>query len=137
MILFGFLSKGFYFFMLASSTKPALPIREIARLRYHCDIPGFIRAAHRYNLNREQVLSYLEIIVTSTRDAIEKMGHFVSIARHEDLTRNEILAWLHLSYGGELDAERLSHKLCIPTECAENVLAGLEAKGIIEDNYVL
>ena len=116
---------------------PALPIREIIRLRYHLDIPGFIRAALRYNLNREQVLAYLEVITTSTREAIEKMGHFVSIARHEDLTRNELLAWLHFSYGGVLDAERLSQKLGIPTECAEKVLAGLEAKGIIEDDLVL
>ena len=116
---------------------PALPIREIIRLRYHCDIPGFIRAALRYNLNREQVLAYLEIITTSTREAIEKMGHFVPIAKHEELTRNEILAWLYLSYGGELDAERLSQELGIPLGCAENVLTGLEEKGIIEDDHVL
>ena len=116
---------------------PALPIRKIIRLRYNLDIPGFIRAALRYNLNREQVLSYLEIIVTSTREAIEKMGHFVPIAKHEELTRNEILAWLHLSYGGVLDAEHLRQKLCIPLGCAENVLAGLEEKGIIEDDRVL
>ena len=116
---------------------PALPFRKIIGLRYHCDIPGFIRAALQYKLDREQVLIYLEIITTSTREVIEKMGHFVAIAKHEDLTRNEILAWLHLSYGGVLDAEHLSHKLCIPTECAENVLAGLEEKGIIEDDHVL
>ncbi|MCY3548877.1 MAG: hypothetical protein OXH39_00335 [Candidatus Poribacteria bacterium] len=116
---------------------PALPIREISRLRYHLDIPGFIQAAIRYKLNREQVVIYLEIIVTSTRDAFKKMGHFVEIAKHEDLTRNEILAWLHLSYGGQLDPERLSQRLDIPFECAENVLAGLEAKGIIKDDHVL
>ena len=55
---------------------PALPIREIIRLRYHLDIPGFIQAAIRYKLDKEKVLIYLEIIVTSTRDAIKKMGHF-------------------------------------------------------------
>ncbi|MDE0324759.1 MAG: hypothetical protein OXN27_12665 [Candidatus Poribacteria bacterium] len=116
---------------------PALPFREIIRLRYHLDIPGFIRAAIRNNLDKEKVLIYLEIIVTSTRDAIEKMGHFVEIAKHEDLTRDEILAWLHLSYGGQLDPEHLSDELSIPLRCAENVLAGLEAKGIIEDDHVL
>ena len=116
---------------------PALPIREIIRLRYNLDIPGFIRAAIRNNLNKEQVLSYLDIIVTSTRDAIEKMGHFVSIARHEDLTRNEILAWLYLSYGGQPDPTDISQKLSIPPGCAENVLVGLEKKGIIEDGHVL
>ena len=116
---------------------PALPTREIIRLRYNCDIPGFIRAAIRNNLNREQVLIYLDIIATSTHVAIKKMSHFVPIAKQEDLTRNEILAWLHLSYGGLIDAEHLSDKLCIPTGCAENVLAGLEEKGIIEDNHVL
>ena len=116
---------------------PALPIRKIIRLRYNCDIPGFIRAALRYNLNKEQVLSYLDIIATSIREVIEKMGHFVPIARHEDLTRHEILAWLYLSYNGRLDAERLRQKLCIPLGCAENALAGLEEKGIIEDDHVL
>ena len=116
---------------------PALPIREIIRLRYNCDIPGFIAAAVRRNLNKEQVLSYLDIIATSTREAIEKLSHFVPIAKQENLTRNEILAWLYLSYSGRLDPEHLSQKLCIPTGCAENVLAGLEEKGIIEDDHVL
>ena len=116
---------------------PALPTKEIIRLRYHLDIPGFVRAAIRNNLNKEQVLIYLEIITTSTRKAIEKMGHFVPIAKQEDLTHNEILAWLHLSYGGRLDPEHLSKKLRIPLGCAETVLAGLEEKGIIEDDHVL
>ena len=116
---------------------PALPIREIIRLRYNRDIPGFIAAAVQKNLNKDQVLNYFEIIATSTHDAIEKMGHFVPIARQEDLTRNEILAWLYLSYSELIDPTNLSLKLQIPTECAENVLAGLEEKGIIEDNHVL
>ena len=116
---------------------PALPIREIIRLRYNLDIPGFIRAALRYNLNREQVLIYLDIIATSTHKAIKKMSHFVPIAKQEDLTRNEILAWLYLSYGGRLDPEHLSCKLSIPPGCAEKVLAGLEEKGIIENDHVL
>ena len=116
---------------------PALPVREIIRLRYNRDIPAFIAAAVQKNLNREQVLSYLEIIATSTREAIEEIGHFVPIAKHEDLTRNEILAWLYFSYSGPPDPTDLSMKLQIPPECAKNVLAGLEAKGIIEDNHVL
>ena len=116
---------------------PALPTKEIIRLRYNRDIPALVRAAIRNNLNKEQVLIYLEIITTSTHDAIEKMSHFVSIARQEDLTRNEILAWLHLSYGGQLNPTDLSRKLRIPSGCAENVLAGLEEKGIIEDDHVL
>ena len=116
---------------------PALATKEIIRLRYNRDIPAFVRAAVRNDLNKEQVLIYLEIITTSTRDAIKKMSHFVPIARQEDLTRNEILAWLYLSYGGLLDLEHLSRKLRIPPGCAENVLAGLEEKGIIEDDHVL
>ena len=116
---------------------PALPTREIIRLRYNRDIPAFIRAAVRYDIDKEQVLIYLDIIATSTHDAIEKIGHFVSIARHEDLTRNEILIWLHLSYGGPMDPEHLSKKLSISFGCAENALAGLEEKGIIEDDHVL
>ena len=116
---------------------PALAPREIIRLRYNCDIPAFVRAAIRNDLNKEQVLIYLEIIATSTRDAVEKMGHFVPIARQEDLTRNEILAWLHLSYGGLLCPTDISRKLGISPGCAENVLAGLEEKGIVEDSHVL
>ena len=116
---------------------PALPIREIIRLRYNLDIPGFIRAAIRYNLDKEQVLIYLDIIATSTHKAIKKMSHFVPIAKQEDLTRNEILAWLYLSYGGLIDPTDISMKLQIPPECAEKVLAGLEEKGIIEDDHVL
>ena len=116
---------------------PALPTIEIIRLRYNLDIRAFVRAAVRNNLNKEQILIYLDIITTSTHYAIKKMWHFVPIAKQEDLTRNEILAWLHLSYGGLLDPEHLSRKLRIPTGCAENVLAGLEAKGIIEDGHVL
>ena len=116
---------------------PALPTKEIIRLRYNLDIPGFIRAALRYNLNREQVLIYLDIIATSTHKAIKKMSHFVPIAKQEDLTRNEILAWLYFSYSGPPDPTDLSMKLQIPPECAKNVLAGLEAKGIIEDDHVL
>ena len=123
--------KGFYFFM------PALPTKEIIRLRYNLDIPAFVRAAVRYNLNTEQVLIYLDIIATSTHKAIKKMGHFVPIAKQEDLTRNEILAWLYLSYGGRLDPTDLSRTLSIPLGCAENVLAGLQEKGIIEDDHVL
>ena len=116
---------------------PALPIRKIIRLRYNLDIPGFIRAALRYNLNREQVLSYLEIIVTSTREAIERMGHFVPIAKHEGPhpQRDSRMA---LSLLWRTDRPGASQqKLCIPLGCAENVLAGLEEKGIIEDDRVL
>ena len=116
---------------------PALPIREIIRLRYNRDIPAFISAAVRNDIDKEQVLIYLDIIATSTHDAIKKIEHFVSIARHEDLTRNEILIWLHLSYGGPMDPEHLSKKFRISSGCAENALAGLEEKGIIEDDHVL
>ncbi len=115
----------------------ALPIREIIRLRHNLDIRGFVGAAIQYDLNKEKVLAYLDVIIFSTREAIKKMGHFVSISKHEDLTRNEILAWLYFSYSGPPDPTALSRKLGISPGCAENVLAGLEAKGIIEDGQVL
>ena len=53
------------------------------------------------------------------------------------MTREEILVWLHVSYGGLLDSEHLSRKLRIPIGFAENALAGLEAKGIIREGRVL
>ena len=37
---------------------------------------------------------------------------------------------------GVLDPEHLRQKLCLPLGCAENVLAGLEEKGIIEDDFL-
>ena len=115
----------------------ALDTKEIIRLRYNLDIPAFVRAAVRQNLTKEKVLVYLEIITTSTHDGTEEMSHFVPIAKQEDLTRNEILIWLHLSYGGLMDPAHLSRKLRIPPGFAENALAGLEEKGIIGDGHVL
>ena len=37
---------------------------------------------------------------------------------------------------GVLDPEHLRQKLCIPLGCAENVLAGLEEKRIIEEDFL-
>ena len=110
--------------------------RELLRFRYDLDIPAFVETAVEHNLNKEEVLLYLHI-VTNTLDGTEKMWRFVPVAKEEDLSRNEILVWLHLSYGGLLDPKHLSRKLRIPLGFAENVLATLEAKGILRDGRVL
>ena len=110
--------------------------KELLRFRYDLDIPALVRIAVQKQMSREEVLVYLQII-TNTLDGTEKMWRFVPVAKREDLSRNEILVWLHVSYGGLLDPKHLSRKLSIPTGCAENALAGLEAKGIIEDGHVL
>ncbi len=115
---------------------PALPTKEIIQLRYDLDIPAFVRAAVRNDLNKEEVLIYLQII-TNTLDATEKMWQFVPVAKQANLTREEILVWLHLSYGGLLDPKHLSRKLRIPPGFAENALAALEEKGIIKDGHVI
>lgn len=115
---------------------PALATKEILRLRYNLDIPAFVRAAVRNNLNKEEVLIYLHII-TNTLDATEKMWQFVPIAKQQDLTRNEILIWLHISYGGRLDPTHLSRKLRIPPHFAEKALTALQKKGIIKDRRIL
>ena len=110
--------------------------RELLRFRYDLDIPAFVRAAVRHNLNKEEVLVYLHII-TNTLDGTEKMWRFVPIAKEKGLTREEILVWLHISYGGLLDSKHLSRKLGIPMEFAENALAVLQEKGIIGEGRVL
>ena len=114
----------------------SLDTREIIRLRYNLDIPAFVRAAVRRNLTKEKVLVYLDVI-THSLDATEKMRQFVPVAKREALRREEILVWLHLSYGGVLDPEHLSRKLSIPPHSAENALAVLREKGIIGEGRVL
>ena len=110
--------------------------RELLRFRYDLDIPAFVEMAVAHNLNKEEVLVYLQI-VTNTLDGSEKMWRFVPVAKAEELTREEILVWLHISYGGLLDSEHLSRKLRIPPQFAKDALAGLEAKGIIREGRVL
>lgn len=56
---------------------------------------------------------YLHII-TNTPDGTGKVWRFVPVAKAERLIREEILVWLHLSYGGLLEAKHLSRKLGIP-----------------------
>ena len=115
---------------------PVLPTKEIIRLRYNLDIPAFVRAAVRNDLNKEELLIYLHII-TNTLDGSEKMWRFVPVAKEKRLTRNEILVWLHLSYGGLLDPTHLSRKLRIAPGFAENAIAALEEKGILREGRVL
>ena len=114
----------------------SLDTREIIRFRYNLDIPAFVRAAVRRNLTKEKVLVYLHVI-THSLDATEKMRRFVPIAKQKELTRNEILVWLDLSYGGVLNPKHLSRKLSISPHIAENALAALEAKGILQEGRVL
>ena len=53
----------------------------------------------RDGLKRDEILGSLHII-TNTPDATEKMPLFAVVAQEKDLSRNEILVWLHVSYGG-------------------------------------
>ena len=110
--------------------------RELLRFRFDHDIPAFVRAAVQHDLNKEEVLIYLKVI-TNTHHGTEKMWRFVPIAKEEELSRDEILVWLHISYGGRLDPKHISQKLRIPPSFAENALAALQEKGIIKDGRVL
>ena len=114
----------------------SLTTKEIIRLRYNLDIPAFVRAAVRRKLSKEKVLVYLDVI-THSHKATEKMRRFVPIAKQKALRREEILVWLHLSYGGVLDPTHLSRKLSIPPHFAEKVLVVLREKGIIGEGRVL
>lgn len=111
-------------------------INELLRFRVNLDIPAFVRSAVREQMNRAEVLGYLHII-TNTHQGTEKMWRFVPVAKEKALSRNEILVWLHISYGGLLEPKHLSQELRIPLQFAENALAVLEEKGIIKEGRVL
>ena len=89
------------------------------------NIPAFVRAAVRDKMNRETILVYLHL-VARTPSATEKMCRFAIVAQEEALTRNEILVWLHLSYGGSMAPKHISRKLRIPPRFVETALTGLE-----------
>ena len=107
-------------------------IPELLRFRLNLDIDGFVRVAVRDGLKRDEILGSLHII-TNTPDATEKMPLFAPVAQEKDLNRNEILVWLHVSYGGSMRPEYLSERLHIPPHAAEEALATLKEKGIIRD----
>ena len=117
------------------STDP-FDIDELLQFRADADIPAFVQAAVRHNLNKEEVLVYLQVI-TNTPDETEQIRRFVPVARGKALSRNEILVWLHISYGGRLDPKHLSRKLRIPPRFAKKALAVLREKGIIREGRVL
>ena len=99
------------------------------------DIPAFVRAAVRHKVNKNQILIYLYLL-TETPESTHKMKQFFPIAKENDLTRNEILVWLHLSYGGSEKPKNISRKLRIPPRFVENALTVLEEKGIIKSKKV-
>ena len=90
----------------------------------------------RDGLNRDEILGSLHII-GSIPDATEKIPLFAVVAQEKDLSRNEILVWLHVSYGGLWDPEHLSRKLRMSPRAAEEALATLAEKGIIRNGRVL
>ena len=103
---------------------------ELLLCRVNHDIRPFVRAAVRRKMDRDEMLVYLQII-TGTPTATEKMWQLTAIAQEKALSRNEILVWLHISYGGLRDPQHLSQKLRIPPCCAEAALAVLKEKGIL------
>ena len=111
-------------------------IPELLLFRLNLDIPAFVRAAVRDGLKRDEILGSLHII-TNTPDATDKMPLFAVVAQEKDLNRNEILVWLHISYGGSMQPEHLSRKLHIPPRAAEEALTTLKEKGIIKNGRAL
>ena len=100
------------------------------------NIPAFVRAAVKHKLRRLDILFYL-YLVADTPVSTLKMKRFFPIAKENDLTRNEILIWLHLSYGGSPKPKQIRHKLRIPPRFVEKALTVLEEKGIIKEGKVL
>ena len=100
------------------------------------DIPAFVRAAVRNKLKRLEILFYLYLVAEAPVSTL-KMKRFFPIAKENNLTRNEILIWLHLSYGSSPKPKHISQKLRIPPRFVENALTVLEEKGIIKEGKVL
>ena len=111
-------------------------IPELLLFRFNLDIPAFVQTAVRTEMTRDEILGGLYII-TNTPLATEKMWRIAIVAQNREFTRNELLVWLHVSYGGSWDPEHLSRKLRIPPHFAEEALATLKEKGIIRNGRVL
>ena len=110
--------------------------KELLLFRFNLDIPAFVRAAVRKQMNRDEILVCLHII-SNTPDATQKMPLFAIVSREKGLSREEILVWLHISYGGLMDPAHLSRKLQIPPHIAEAALSVLAEKGVLGDPWVV
>ena len=104
---------------------------DLVQYKVNLNISGFVRDAVKDKMNRDTILAYL-FMVSQTYQATDKMRQFFPVAREHDLTRNEILIWLHLSYGGSRNPRNISRKLRIPPRFAEYALDVLKEKGIID-----
>ena len=113
-----------------------IDLDEEMQFEVNLNIRAFVRAAVKDKMDRDAILLYL-YLVSRTPSATEKMRRFAPIAQEEGLSRNEILVWLHVSYGGSMEPRHISRKLRIPPKFVENALTTLEAKGIIRDGYAL
>ena len=82
---------------------------DLMQFEVNLDIPAFVRDAVRSKMKRDTILVYLHM-VSQTYQATDKMRRFATVAQEEDLTRNEILIWLHLSYGGSMEPRHISRK---------------------------
>ena len=109
---------------------------ELLLFRVNLDVPAFVQTAVRHKMNRDEILVYLNIIA-NTPTATEKIWRLHRVAQDRALSRNEILVWLHVSYGGSMNPEHISQKLQIPPHLVEQTLTGLKEKGILSDGGVL
>ena len=100
------------------------------------NIPRFIRSAVRKKMKRDEIMVYLHL-VSITYEATDKMRGFFPVAQEYDLSRNEILIWLHIAYDGSVNPRHISRKLRIPIRWVEKALVVLEEKYIIGNGKVL
>lgn len=105
---------------------------ELLRFEVQLDLRAFVRAAVRQNLKRPAILVYL-YFVADTPEATEKMKRFFPVAQENDLSRNEILIWLHIASGGSANPKQISRQLRIPSRWAKKALTVLEEKHIVID----
>ena len=100
------------------------------------DISNFVRTAVRKNLKRNRIIEYLGHAAITPK-ASKKVKKFFPVAQEYNLSRNEILIWMHITCGGSGKPQHISDHLRIPLRWVENALTVLEAKYIIGDGRVL
>lgn len=109
---------------------------ELLLFRVNLDVPAFVQTAVRHKMNRDEILVYLDLIA-NTPTATEKIWRLYRVAQDKVLSRNEILVWLHVSYGGLMDPKHISQKLQMPPHLAEQALTALKEKGLLGDGSVV
>ena len=99
-------------------------------------IRGYVRVAVREKMKRNDLIDAL-FILAGTPFSTAKMQRFLPVTVENNLSRNEILIWMHIAAGGSTVPKDISNKLRIPIGWVEKALVVLEEKNILRDGKAL